>query len=66
MMITSEFPDDQPVRFTISWMMAEISGVRWSGPAAPALFQGGGDQLTEAFVVGRMEMLLLEDENVAA
>ena len=59
MMITSELFVTQPERFTISWMMADMSGVRWSGPAAPVLVQGGGAQLTTFPVVGREEMLPL-------
>ena len=56
-MITSELSAAQPVRFTISWMMGDMSGVRWSSPAAPTLVQGGGPQLTQAAVVGREVML---------
>jgi hypothetical protein len=32
-MMTKEFPADHPGRFTTSWMIVAIFGVRWSTPA---------------------------------
>lgn len=66
MTITSELPLIQPERFTISWMTEDISGVLWSGPAASLVGQAGGDQATDAEVMGRDETFPLVPTNVAA
>jgi hypothetical protein len=58
-MTDRELPPVQPGQFTISWMIAARSGVRWPGPVSPAVVQGGGTHPTAADVLGLEEMLRL-------
>src|SRR5262245_27393621 len=52
-------PLTHPGRFTISWMIGEMSGERCAAPASPMLIQGAGTQGTDAAVRGRDETLRL-------
>ena len=47
-------------------MTEAMSGVRWSGPVAPTVVQGAGDQGTAAVVLVRSAMLPEGEANVGA
>ena len=64
--ITNELPLDQPGRSTISWMIGDKSGVRWSGPATPTVVQATGDQCTAAVVRGLDETFPTEEVKAGA
>jgi len=63
MMITSEFPLDQPGRFTISCTTEPILGVRCPIPAAPTIVHPTGVQGTAAVVLVLDDMFPLTETN---
>ena len=63
MMTTSEFPLDQPGRFTISCTTEPILGVRCPEPASPTIVHPTGDQGTAAVVLVLDDMFPLTETN---